>query len=95
MLIEEASGKTMAGIEAEEGRDAVVISEASVIEQLAVMLRCSIGTMGGGWGATARYAARPPSYPTPNSNRPTALPLYISFCRVGLCTACRALPDGM
>lgn len=59
MLIEEASGKTLADIEAEEGRDAVVIAEASVIEQLAVMLRCSIGTMGGGWGATARHALPP------------------------------------
>lgn len=44
----------MAAIEEAMGRDAVVIAEASVIEQLAVMLRCSIGTMGGGWGATAR-----------------------------------------
>lgn len=73
MLIEEASGKTMATIEAEEGRDAVVISEASVIEQLAVMLRCSIGTMGGGWGAAARHATPTASHPAQQAQSATVL----------------------
>lgn len=49
----------VAELEAKEGRDAVVISEASVLEQLSDQLRCSIGTLGGGWAATARCPLLP------------------------------------
>jgi hypothetical protein len=52
-----ASGSTVEAIEKEFGRDHVVVTEISTLEQLGSMIRCSIGTMGDSWGATARYAA--------------------------------------
>ena len=55
-LITEVSGITVDEMEVKEGRDFLVITEASVLEQLSTMLRCSIGTLGGGWAAAARYA---------------------------------------
>ena len=54
-LISEVSGITVDEMEVKEGRDFLVITEASVLEQLSTMLRCSIGTLGGGWAAAARY----------------------------------------
>jgi hypothetical protein len=53
-IIQESIGKSIHVVEQEEGRDPVVIAEASVLEQTALQLRCSISTLGGGWGATAR-----------------------------------------
>ena len=55
-LIQEATGATKEELEEAEGQDAVVIVEASILEQLATQLRCSVGTLGGGWGAAARCA---------------------------------------
>lgn len=54
-IIEECIGKNVMEIEQEEGRDTVVVAEASVIEQTALQLRSSISLLGGGWGAAARY----------------------------------------
>lgn len=54
--MKETVGSDAKAFEAGEGRDAVVVVEVSIIEQLALMLRCSIGTLGGGWSATARCA---------------------------------------
>ena len=53
-IIQECVGKSVQEIEDEEGKDTVVIAEASVIEQTALQLRSSISMLGGGWGAAAR-----------------------------------------
>lgn len=53
-IIEECVGKSALEVEQEEGRDTVVVAEASVIEQTALQLRSSISLLGGGWGASAR-----------------------------------------
>lgn len=60
-IIEECIGKPILEVEQEEGRDTVVVAEASVIEQTALQLRSSISMLGGGWGAAARFDISRPS----------------------------------
>jgi shikimate kinase len=55
-IIEECIGKSVQEVEQNEGRDTVVVAEASVIEQTALHLRSSISLLGGGWGAAARFS---------------------------------------
>lgn len=54
-IIKECVGKSVLEVEQQDGRDPVVIAEASVIEQTALQLRSSISLLGGGWGAAARF----------------------------------------
>jgi len=56
-VIQQYTGQSVAEAEATEGRDFIVATEVSVIESLATMLRCSIGTLGGGYGGAARHAS--------------------------------------
>ena len=53
-LVAEVTGKPAATLEESMGRDQLVMTELAILEQLASMLRISVGCLGGGWGATAR-----------------------------------------
>lgn len=58
-IVEKASGMTTEALVREQGTDHVVVTEISILEQLGSMIRCSIGTMGDSWGATARCVPAP------------------------------------
>ena len=53
-LIEKITDSTREQILEEDGEAGLVIAENAVLEQLSTLIRCTIGTNGGGRGATAR-----------------------------------------
>jgi shikimate kinase len=53
-LIEVVGKKSSEAIETEDGRDRVMLLELAILEQLSSMIRCTVGCLGGGWGASAR-----------------------------------------
>ena len=56
-VVEKFNGLPFAEVESSEGRDVVAATEVAIVEELSTMVRCSIGTLGGGYGATARCGA--------------------------------------
>ena len=53
-LIEKITDSTREQILEEDGEAGLVIAENAVLEQLSTLIRCAVGTSGGGRGATAR-----------------------------------------
>ena len=65
-LIEKITDSTREQILEEDGEAGLVIAENAVLEQLSTLIRCTVGTNGGGRGATARGDSRGPH----NARRP-------------------------
>jgi hypothetical protein len=52
-LVQVVGKKSPEAIEAEDGRGRLVMLELAILEQLSSVIRCAVGCLGEGWGATA------------------------------------------